>query len=472
MTTRAAQPVAFASFQEAVDFLEKAIDYEKRTGVKYTDKNFNLGRMELLLHEFGDPHHALRVIHVAGTKGKGTTAALMESCLRAHGLSTGLHTSPHLVSICERARMGGEPISEDEFCRLLACVRGYISGLRVASRDEAPTYFETTTALALKAFAERAVDWAVVEVGLGGRLDSTNVVQPRCCVVTPIGFDHMDKLGDTIRSIAGEKAGIFKRGTPVVLARQQYPAALRTLRDRSDALGCPRWEVDREVTITRMAPLAAPSDRLDAPVGWRFDLRAPSGAYENLFCPLLGKHQVENCATAVAALELLSQRGELQLNCEAVARGIAQCRWPARVELLARAPALILDSAHTMESARALCDALDTHFPGRPVRLVFGCSADKNVRGMVELLAPRCVEVVTTQSQSQRAADAMMLASVATGATMSPVRAITPATEALRECLKGAGPRDVVCVTGSFFVAGEIKAAWDKGESVKVHDGP
>jgi len=270
------------SFQEAVDFLEKAVNYEKRTRVKYTDRNFDLGRMEALLARLGNPHRTYRIIHVAGTKGKGTTAAVLASCLRCAGYRTGLHTSPHLVSVCERMMVDGAPATEEEFCLLLEQVRDYIDRKRRQSRNDAPTYFETTTALAFKHFQQRKVHWGVVEVGLGGRLDSTNVVLPECCVVTPIGLDHTDKLGATVDKIAAEKAGIFKRDVPVVIARQDYQEALEVLRRRAEMLGCRSWEVGREVKLIRMRPLRAPRVDPEAPVGdatrWRTVPR-PSAAW-------------------------------------------------------------------------------------------------------------------------------------------------------------------------------------------------
>ena len=464
MNGPAAAHAPFGSFQEAVDFLEKAIDYEKRTSYKYTDATFNLGRMEALLAELGDPHRAMKIIHVAGTKGKGTTSAIAESCLRWAGCRTGLHTQSHLVSVCERMRVDGRPATEQDFCRLLDGARGYIEKLRVERRDEAPTYFETTTAMAFLHFRQQGADWAVIEVALGGRLDATNVVQPRCCVITPIALEHMDKLGDTVAQIAGEKAGIIKKGVPVVLARQHYEEALTVLRERADRLDCPCWEVGRQVNVSRMEPLSAPLQESQARLGWRFSVQTPARAHEDLFTPLLGAHQVENCATAIGALDLLASRGELNVSPEAIRNGIAHCRWPARVELLQRCPALVLDTAHTLESTRALLDAIETHLPGRAIHVVFGCLADKNIRAMLNVVAPRCASLVTTRADSPRAADAENLAREARAAGIDPVRAVPSAPQAVRESLREAGPGDVVCVMGSFYIAGAVRHAWELGE--------
>ena len=454
-------PAPFGSFQEAVDFLEKAVNYEKRVSWKYTDKAFDLRRMEELLAQLGDPHRKLRVIHIAGTKGKGSTAALIAACLQAAGYRTGLHTSPHLVSVCERMAVDGRAIEETDFCRLLDVVRVYIQRKRCESRDDAPTYFETTTALAFKHFEQQEVDWAVVEVGLGGRLDSTNVVLPECCVITAIGLDHVDKLGDTPEKIAAEKAGIIKNAVPVILAKQKYPAALQVLRKRADAMGCLCWEVGREITVTQMAPLGLPPEGSGGKVGWHFSVQAPRHHYEHLFTPLLGAHQVDNSAAAIGALEALSEAGKLSIDPEAVTRGIALCKWPARIEVLRRRPALILDGAHTVESVEALLAALETHFPGRTLHFVFGCSADKDYRAMLARIGSRCDGLIATQADSPRAAPSDLLAELARDLGIGSARAVATPPLAVKQALAQASPEDVVCVTGSFFVAGEVRHAWE-----------
>ena len=452
-------PAPFASFQEAVEFLEGLVNYEKRTASKYTDATFDLRRMRQLLHHMGNPHEGLPMVHVAGTKGKGSTSAFVAAMLEAGGRRTGLHTSPHLVSVCERIRVNGQPATEDEFRRLLGEVRDYVHRKRSEDRNNAPTYFETTSALALLHFRRRSVDWAVVEVGLGGRLDSTNVISPQCCIITPIGLDHMQKLGDTPAAIAGEKAGIMKPGVPVVLGRQRHPEALARLRRQADTLGCPTWEVDREVQVTRMAPLVAPPERPDAPLGWEFDVSTPVQCHRGLTTVLLGAHQVENCATAIGAIDMLRERGALRIAPDAIATGAARRRWPARVELLQRHPALLLDAAHTPESIQALLAALDAHFPGRPVSFVFGCSADKDAPSMLRLLAPRCRRFIAAQADSPRAMEASAIAGLAAEAGAPALACVPDGPQAVDQAIAQATPDEVVCVTGSFFLAGEVRHA-------------
>ena len=418
-------------------------------------------RAEELLAELGDPHRRYDIVHVAGTKGKGSTAGAIAHCLQYCGRRTGLYVKPHLITPRERVLVDGGMIDEAAFTRIVAGMQPYVQSLRAQKTgdlDPAPTYFEMLTALALAHFAERGVDWAVVETGLGGRLDSTNVVAPRCCVVTAIGFDHMDKLGDTPEAIAAEKAGILKEGVPVVLGRQQYPAALATLRRAADERGCIRWEVGVDLLVEDARPMTAPPGRAQARLGWAFSLATRSRRYADLFTPLLGAHQLENLAAAVGALEMAEARAGLELEPSRVRDAIADFRIPARVEVVQTDPILVLDVAHTVESVRALLDALDAHLPGRPLRVVFGCSAGKDVRGMLRLLAPRCASFTATQASLPRALPAQDVAEAARQ-WLEPAVVGDP-WQAVRDALAQAGPEDVVCVTGSFLVAGQVRAGW------------
>ena len=458
------------TYEEAVRFVEQALNYEKIRRWPYTDKALKLSRTEELLAFLGDPHRRYRIIHVAGTKGKGTTAAAAAHILSAHGHRTGLLTSPHLVTHRERIRLDGRPITEDGFVRGIRTMQDYIQ----RKRDEeartgvhAPTYFEMLTALAFDFFARAGAEWALVEVGLGGRLDSTNVVSPECCVITPIGFDHMDKLGETTREIAGEKAGILKAGVPVVLGRQPYADALKALRRRSDELQCPRWEVGRQLEVVSPAPLRAPAERPDAPVGWRFGLRTPAGDYPALFTPMLGRHQLDNLAAAVGAVEMCARLEGLSIRRRRVAECLREFRMPARLELLQRSPAVLLDVAHTVESTDALLAALQTHFPGRPVRVVFGCSSSKDARGMLARFKGRCVTFTATQADMSRAMpvdETLQAARDVQVAAPEHLKAVADSREAAQDAIEGAAPGDVVCITGSFFTAGEILGERMKGE--------
>jgi len=452
--------VPFASFREALDFLEGTLNYEKMTSWAYSPKKLDLSRTERLLEFLGNPQREFKSIHVAGTKGKGSTAAVIASCLERAGYKVGLLTSPHLVSPCERMKANGRNVPEARFCLLLETVKDYVIARRAERVSDAPTYFEILTALGFEYFRQEDVDWAVVEVGLGGRLDSTNVIRPECCVVTPIGFDHTEKLGSAIGSIAAEKAGIMKRGVPVVLARQRYPDALEVLRERAEGTGCPHWEVDREVTIDSGQPLSLDDANPQGRTGWNFSVRTPFRRYEGLFTPLLGFHQVENCATAVAALDLLKQAGKLAFSPEELAGGISAATSPARVEVLRRRPLLVLDSAHTVESVQGLMAALETHFPGKTPVMVFGCSKGKDLPGMLRLLRGRCRSLTATQADSPRAVPAEDIARAASASGIEAVSTAVPASRAVAEAMARAGGQDLVCVAGSFFIAGEVRHDW------------
>ncbi len=461
--------VPIATYEDAVRFLEEGINYERTRRWAYNTRYLNLGRMEGLLHALGDPHRRYRVLHVAGTKGKGSTAGAAAHLLTRAGMRTGLITSPHLVTHRERIRIDGQMIDPRPFVLGVRRMQPYVAARRVheAAADRAPTYFEMLTALGFEHFAQQQVDWAVVEVGLGGRLDSTNVVSPDCCVVTTIGFDHMDKLGETAEAIAGEKGGIIKPGVPVVLGRQQYPDALAALRRIADERGCPRREVGRELTITAREPLSAPKEQPDAPIGWRFTLKTPAAEYADLTTPLLGAHQLDNLAAAIGAVEMAAERAGFGLTEDVVRQAVAEFSVPARVEVMQRGPAFILDVAHTVESVRALLDTLEAHFPGRAVRVVFGCSADKDVPGLLGALRGRCTAFTATQaSDMPRALPAEEVAAAARElgfeeAVPGGIRVTPSVVEAVETALSDAHPDEVVVLTGSFFTAGEVRNHWE-----------
>ena len=338
---------------------------------------------------------------------------------------TGLYTSPHLVDLRERIRLDGVPIAEAAFARVMAAMEPELRRLR-------PTYFETMTAAAFLHFAERRVDYAVVEVGLGGRLDATNVIRPAACAITTIDFDHMDKLGHTLEAIAGEKAGILKPGVPAV-SSPQAPAARRVLEARG--------------------PIAFPRFRVLSSRGFVLKFTAEGRRLE---LPVLGEHQAANAATALA---LVARSGAI-VTPEAVRRAFRHVRLPGRVERVGRRPTVIVDAAHNPVSARALASALRT-VPRRRLVLVFGASADKDYRAMLRTLLPATDLAIVTKAANPRAAAPSDLLAVAKG---RPAVAAGSVARALALARKAAGPEDAIVVTGSFYVAGEALA------SIKPHD--
>ncbi|MGC9948712.1 MAG: folylpolyglutamate synthase/dihydrofolate synthase family protein [Bryobacteraceae bacterium] len=392
-----------------------------------------LERIGVLLEALGNPQMACRIVHVAGTNGKGSTCALIESGLRAAGYRTGLFTSPHLVEPTERIQVAGRGVGADRFAaafdRVHACAETL---LRQARIDLHPTYFESVTAMALLLFRECCVEYAVLEVGLGGRLDATNVVMPELCVVTPVDFDHEAYLGKSLESIAGEKAGILKPGVGAVFARQRAEAE-RVLEARAAALGA-GVTLSSSVEVSDVTLHARGSDFVwdGLPVS----------------CPLPGEHQVENARTAIAAL------GQLGIPPEAIRRGIAQATWPGRLERVAANPEIVLDGAHNPASARALAEYLDRFYEPRRVWLIYGAMRDKAVEEMTAILFPRAAHVIVTAPAQARA---LRPESIRELADHDDIR-VAPHIRAALALAAGAAREDAVFVTGSLFLVGEARA--------------
>jgi len=402
-------------YADALRYLNSFTDYERMASV-YAPGDYNLERMRRLLGALGNPERAFLSLHNAVTKGKGSTAHLAEAILREAGYRTGLYTSPHLVDMRERVRIDGKLMSEKDFTRVMAEMEPELRRLR-------PTYFETMTAAAFLLFAEKRVDYAVVEVGLGGRLDATNVILPAACAITTIDYDHMDKLGNTLQEIAAEKAGILKPGVPAV-SSPQAPAARRVLEARG--------------------PLHFPRFRVLSSRGFVLKFTVEGRPHE---LPVLGEHQAANAATALALVE----RSGARVDSGAVRRAFRNVRLPGRVERVGRRPTLIVDAAHNPVSARALAAAL-RGVPRRRLVLVFGASADKDVRGMLGSLLPEADLAIFTKASNPRAAAPSDLMNLAKG---RPAVAAGSVARALALARKAAGPEDAIVVTGSFYVAGE-----------------
>jgi len=423
--------------QGAVAYLDQFVNYEQATPASY-DGTFSLDTIRRLLTALGSPERRWPAIHVAGTKGKGSTCALMASILQAAGCRVGLYTSPHLVDLRERIQVDGQWVTEAELADAVEALR-----LAVESLETPPTWFEACTAMAFWLFARRQVEVAVIEVGLGGRLDATNVVESLVAVIAPISYDHTDVLGTTLAAIATEKAGIVKPGRPVVVA-PQAPEVLAVIRRTAQARRAPCLEVAARI-----------QSRLDAASvsGQRVTLQTPRGVYPAISLPLLGAHQVTNLATAVTALEALP--APWTVTPAAVADGVACVRWPGRLQVVARRPWLVVDGAQNAASAAALRDAIRALWPGRRLHLIAGLSANKDVEGFAEALAPLGASVMATQAQVPRALPASRLA-----ARLRPwfpmVETVDTVAEAVARARRRASPDDCLVVTGSFFVIGEL----------------
>jgi dihydrofolate synthase / folylpolyglutamate synthase len=397
---------------------------------------YKLERMDLALKLIGDPHKKLRTVHIAGTKGKGSVAAMMDACLRESGYKCGLYTKPHLVHLTERTRINGAEMPAE---LLLA----YISRLRTIYENAglALTFFEFTVALMFLYFAEAGVDISVIETGLGGRLDSTNVVHPLVSVITPIGFDHMDRLGYTIRAIAGEKGGIIKPEVPVVIGARD-PEARLVLTSIASQRHSPASMMDREFSYRSHAP------------AHRIDYDGLSLHLADVDLGVAGPFQHENAAIALAALEALRAQG-WTITEDAIRTGLSGLDWPGRFDIVMRRPLTILDCAHNELAIQALLETLTVEL-GKEVRphLVFGCLEDKQWERMARMLGPRMSSVTITRAQPKRPLDPARLEPVF--ARYAPTSIVSDPAEAIDRVMARAHEDETVLVTGSVYLVGEI----------------
>lgn len=412
----------------------------------------DLGPISRLLDAVDRPHESYVVLHVGGTNGKGSTAAMLASIVRAAGYSVGLYTSPHLVDFTERIRINGAPITMDEVAAFADELRG-----RMPS-DLDPTFFEFTTALAFLAFARARVDVAVVEVGMGGRLDATNVVRPLVSIVTNVDVDHQRYLGDTVAAIAQEKAGIIKPGVPVVTAAT-HPDALEVLAARAAERCAPLILIGRDARVEGASPAT-------------FAYRGVTDRLDGLTCPLLGRHQLTNAATVLAAVELAGTRG-LSISEAAVRRGLAGVRWEGRLEVLRHRPRIMVDGAHNAAGAAALADFLrGERSAGRMGRLtvVFGILADKDLPAIIERVGALADEIVLTEPSYHRAAPIDALRDAASSLAV-PVRIAPSVARALEEVEARLAPDDWCVITGSLYTVGEVKSIYQGSGRLPVLRG-
>ncbi|HEX7093242.1 MAG TPA: folylpolyglutamate synthase/dihydrofolate synthase family protein [Nitrospiraceae bacterium] len=422
------------TYSSAVAYLYRL----QRHGIK-----LGLETMTALTVRLGKPQTKYRTLHIAGTNGKGSTAAMAATVLQAAGYRVGLYTSPHLVEFRERIRVNGEMIAESQVAQLTEQLQ------TLCEPDLSPTFFEYTTAMAFQHFADSGVDVAVLEVGLGGRFDATNVVMPMACAVTTISLDHQEYLGPTLSSIAFEKAGIIKPGVPVVLGRLEDDA----------------WRAIEQVARKQQAPAFRLNEdfRTEGEGPQQFSYRGLGMQYDGLTCALEGRHQLDNAACALALLEAAAPQG-IAVTAEAVTAALRAVNWAGRLEVVDRRPTILLDGAHNPAAATALADYLtrsDQSHPSRPVVLVLGMMRDKDHRGFVEPLRSLIDEVVLTQADLPRSATAHELRASLEGLLSHP-HVVPSFSDAMALARKLATPDGLVCVTGSLMLVGECQA-WVRG---------
>lgn len=445
------------TYEQALAFWYGRINYEQRTP---KPGDLNLDRMRELLRRLGNPHEQLSIVHVAGSKGKGSTSTMLATILRCAGYRTGLFTSPHLNCVEERFQIDNEPITCAEFTQLMDDIRAVTGDNPAAAKGQAPTFFEIATALGFLHFHRRRTDVAVIEVGLGGRFDSTNVCRPMAAVITSISFDHMQQLGYTLAAIAMEKAGIVKPGVPTVsgVSAGEPQAVIADICRRRRS---PVRFLGSDFHYQHVPGRVTAIDTI-----WpQVQVRTRCRAWPRTEIGLLGAHQAANAAVAVATVEVLQERG-LTIPDAAVSAGLTGVRWPARMEVLQRRPLVVVDCAHNVASAEALVATLHESFPNCPRRLIFGGSSDKDLAGMLSVLAPHFSHVYLTRyGNSPRGAAPELLADLLT--TCSNLRfTICPTpTDAWSKAQTQTAADELICIAGSVFLAGEMRPLVTRGKN-------
>ncbi len=430
------------NYSQAEEYLNSFVNYEQIPGISYAQPGYSLRHVEELLNRMGNPQFAARTVHIAGTKGKGSVAAMTARVLTASGHRTGLYTSPHFHSLRERISIDDSLISEAEFAATMAEIRPFIESVRQDAAFRQLTYFEVLTALAFAYFKKEQVDFQVLEVGLGGRLDATNVAKPAVCIITSISLDHTQILGNSLGQIAREKAGIVKPGCWVVISPQPEEAA----------------SAIKEICREKEAKVV----QVGEDIKWHKiggDMFHQSLVIEgrknnyHVRIPLLGDFQLENAAAAVAALEIVGSAG-FAISAADIAQGLAGVKWPGRFQIVRQHPAVLIDGAHNVASMKRLVSNIKEYFSDKRILLVFGTSSDKDIPGIVSELVSLSPHVIVVQATHSRAASLAVLAAEFSQRGIE-VESGESVSQALSRALSKAGRTDLICVTGSLFVVAE-----------------
>ncbi len=491
------------TYPQAASFLNSFVNYERLNFYPYKS-SFKLERVRRLLQFLGNPHQALRVIHIAGTKGKGSTCAFVANILKEAGFKIGLYTSPHLVDLRERIRilqslvasrwsLGKQKISKKDFARIIEKIKPYAEKLRETKLGKL-SYYEILTALAFLYFKEEETDFAVLETGIGGRLDATNVAGSFVCAITPISYEHTQVLGTTLKEIAAEKAAIIKNRIQktvspinclpapniprqagattkdvvcrssafaedmfiggrqkatdkrqIVITAPQRPTALKVIRRQTQKVGADLFEVGKDVQI---------KERFADINGQSFDVKGIFSEYPGLKIELLGRHQVINAAVAIGCVESLRHHG-IEISQKAIRKGLKKTRWPARLQMISGRPRIVLDAAHNQASACALKDALTKIFKFRRLILVFGVFQDKDVKGILRELIPLASRIILTKTQNPRAMEPEIIKTFIK-TNERPIVLTNNPTQALKIARQSASQKDLILVSGSLYLLGEV----------------
>ena len=445
------QEANFQSYEEAQAFLHKAIDYEKLISYQYNASTFSLDRMVKMLEYVGNPHKSFPSIHITGTKGKGSTAIMISTILEHAGLRTGFFISPHLIDLKERIQINHQNISEHEFTSNLNDLRPHIQNLRDTEPSASPTFFEILTAIAMLYFKKEHIEMAVLEVGLGGRLDSTNVVIPHVSIITNIGFDHTAILGNTLSSIAYEKAGIIKQGMPVVSA-VEAPEALSVIEKTCKEKDARLYLLGRDIWIEEIRNTKSERGLMCTIKTWRH-------TYPEIFLPLVGAHQAKNCALVLGAIEIMREQGNISIDDETIRNALARVYCPARIEVVGGNPLIILDYAHTVDSMKFLRESLLGNFTFQKLILVLGFSQDKDLDNILKEIVTVGDSIIVTRSKNPRAAPPEDLSQRIERLCGKQPEITDNTQDAVVVAKRMASKEDLICITGSAYVAGEAMQA-------------
>ncbi len=444
---------AISTYKAALDFLFSNTNYESVKRLRYNVDTFSLDRMNRLLRGVGNPHKKLAAVHVAGSKGKGSTCTMLAEMLIQNGYKVGLYTSPHVLDLRERIVVNHQIISEAAMVRAVKKVAPMVKKMA----DDPPTFFEILTAIAFLHFLATNVDIAVVETGLGGRLDSTNVIVPEAVGITNISIDHQHQLGETISKIAREKAGIFKEGIPAVSVMQE-PETMRVLRSEANKAGAPLRFTGKDIDFSYRFE----SSRQLGPHN-RVCLTTNESNFQHLPVPLLGEHQAINCGLALSLLDCLKIRG-YEISDEKAIQGLAKTKISGRMEIVHENPRVVVDGAHNAASIRACVQATGQHIPYDSMVVIFGCCEDKDVAGMLEQLQYGADKVIFTRVKSPRSMYPEDLAQQYTELCGKMCQTSVNLREALQAARTAITTGDLICVTGSFYLVGEAKKLFKNGD--------
>ncbi|MFA5554347.1 MAG: folylpolyglutamate synthase/dihydrofolate synthase family protein [Phycisphaerae bacterium] len=446
-TSKVTAKKAFRTYDEATKYLFARTDYEKETRIRYNKTTFNLDRMEKLLSLVGKPHKKIATVHIAGTKGKGSTATMLAKMLESNGYSVGLYTSPHVLDLHERITVNSKMISRSEMLSLLNRIYAPVEKL---SKNDPPSFFEIMTAIAFMYFVDEQIDIAVIETGMGGRLDSTNVINPELVGITSLSIDHIQQLGQSLESIAAEKAGVFKKGVPVVTV-EQLPEAMKVLKSEALKAKAPLLVTGKDIDFSYRFE----TSREHGP-HTRICLTTPRSRFEHIRVPLYGAHQAINCGLALAMLDKLKENG-YEIDPEKSAQGLYNVSLSGRMEMICGNPRIMIDAAHNAASIRAVIHAIGQNIPYDSLVVIFGCNVDKDIDGMLNELQYGADKVIFTRSNSVKAAWPEDLGDRYNEICGKMHQTALALSEALRLAQSAVGKEDLILITGSFYLIGQAK---------------